>query len=225
MNSKESLRQRLQQNLFSAGRGGGKIAEQLRRQDLYRQARAIFSTPAALLHQVRINCLLDNKYLVLPTPGLKEGFFCIMPHTVPVRQLGMAITENGLRRFGRRLGPGEKYNIDLLLTGAVAVDQEGGRLGNGTGYFDLSCALLSANGWLADNHHVLAAVEPTQQVTEPLPREPWDVAMTGLVTVAGCYLFGDQGCKEYPIFWQQLSLGRIKRITPLWQLRNKSPGS
>jgi len=225
MNAKERLRQRLQHNQSSPGGSGGKLAEQLRRQDLYRQARTVFATPAALLHQMRINCLLDNKDLVLPTPGLKDGFFRIMPHTVPFRQLNMAMTESGLRRFGRRLEPGEKYGIDLLLTGAVAVDREGGRLGSGTGYFDLSCALLSANGWLTDNHHVLAVVEPTQQVTEPLPSEPWDVAMTGVITVAGCYLFGDQGRKEYPIFWQHLSSGRIKRITPLWQLRDKGPSS
>ena len=225
MNTKEQLRNRLRYNLSSPAKGGGKIAEQLRRQDLYRQARSVFATPAALLHQIRMNCLLDGKKLVMPSPGLKDGFFCIKPHTVPFRQLGMAMTESGLRRFGRRLQPGEKLAIDLLLTGALAVDREGGRLGNGTGYFDLSCAILSANGWLADDPHILAVVDRTQQVTEPLPREPWDVTMTGVVTIEGCYRFGDQGRKEYPIFWQQLAAGRIKKITPLWQLRNKNPGS
>ena len=225
MNLKASLRNRLQPNLSSPAEGVGKIAEQLRRQDLYRQARVVFATPAALLHQIRMNCLLDNKQLVMPSPGLKDGFFRIKPHTVPFRQLDMAMTERGLHRFGRRLEPGEKPAIDLLLTGAFAVDREGVRLGSGTGYFDLSCAILSANGWLADVPHILAVVDPRQQVMELLPREPWDVAMTGLVTVEGCYLFEDQDRKEYPIFWQQLSVGRIKRITPLWQLRNKSPDS
>jgi len=224
MNTKEQLRNRLQHNLSSPAKGGGKIAEQLRRQDQYRQARSVFATPASLLHQIRMNCLLDGKQLVMPTPGLRDGFFRIKPHTVPFRQLGMAMTESGLRRFGRRLEPGKKLAIDLLLTGALAVDREGGRLGNGTGYFDLSCAILSANGWLADDPHILAVVDRTQQVTEPLPREPWDVTMTGVVTVDGCYRFGGQGRKEYPIFWQQLAGGRIKKITPLWQLRNKNPG-
>ena len=225
MNSKESLRQRLQHNPVSPAIGGGKVAEQLRRQDLYRQARTVFATPAPFLRQIRINCLVDNKQLVLPTPGLKDGFFRIIPHTVPFRQLGTALTESGLRRFGRRLEPGEKYGIDLLLTGALAVDRAGGRLGNGTGYFDLSCALLSAYGWLAENHQILAVVDRLQQVTEPLPREPWDVTMTGVLTAAGCYLLHDQGRREYPIFWQQLGTDRIKKITPLWQLRNKKGAS
>jgi 5-formyltetrahydrofolate cyclo-ligase len=201
------------------------MAEYLRRQDLYREARTVFATPAALLHQMRINCLLDNKLLVMPTPGLKDGFYCITPHTVPFKQLGMAMTESGLRHFGRRLASGENPVIDLLLTGALAVDREGGRLGNGTGYFDLSCAILSACGWLADDHQVLAVVDRTQLVTEPLPHEPWDVTMSGVVTAEGCYRFAGQGRKEYPIFWQQLSAGRIKKITPLWQLRLKDPGS
>ena len=225
MNTKEQLRNRLQHNMSSPAKGGGKLAEMLRRQDLYRQARSVFATPAGLLHQIRLNCLLDNKQLVMPSPGLKDGFFRIKPHTVPFRQLGMAMTESGLRRFGRRLEPGEKLAIDLLLTGALAVDREGGRLGNGTGYFGLSCAMLSANGWLADDPRILAVVDQRQQVTEPLPREPWDVAMTGVVTVEGCCRFGDHGRKEYPIFWQQLAAGRIKKITPLWQLRHKTPGS
>jgi 5-formyltetrahydrofolate cyclo-ligase len=225
MNIKESLRQRLPPNLPSPARGGGKMAEQLRRQDLYQQTRCVFATPAALLHQIRINCLLDNKFLVMPTPGLKDGFYCITPHTVPFRQLGTAMTETGLRRFGRRLEQGENSVIDLLLTGALAVDRNGGRLGSGTGYFDLSCAILSSYGWLAENHHILAVVDRTRRVTEPLPLEPWDVTMAGVVTAEDCYLFADQGRREYPIFWQQLSAGRIKKITPLWQLRNKGPGT
>lgn len=223
MNTKEQLRDRLQHNLSSFAKEGGKVAEQLRRQDHYRQARSVFATPAALLRQIRMNCLLDGKQLVMPSPGLKDGFFCIPPYTVPFRQFGMAMTESGLRRFGRRLEPGEKLAIDLLLTVALAVDREGGRLGNGTGYFDLSCAILSANGWLADNLYILAVVDRTQQVTEPLPQEPWDVTMTGVVTVEGYTIFSDQGRQEYPIYWQQLAAGRIKKITPLWQLRNMKP--
>jgi 5-formyltetrahydrofolate cyclo-ligase len=225
MNTKEQLRKRMPHNLSLPAKGGGKVAEQLRRQDLYRQARSVFVTPAALLHQIRMNCLLDGKLLVMPSAGLQDGFFCIKPHTVPFRQFGVVMTESGLHRFGRRLEPGEKCGIDLLLTGALAVDREGGRLGNGTGYFDLSCAILSANGWLADNPNILAVVDRMQQVTVPLPRDPWDVILTGVVTVEGCYRFGDQGHNEYRIFWQQLAAGRIKKITPLWQLRNKNPPS
>jgi hypothetical protein len=101
------------------------------------------------------------------------------------------------------------------------VDREGGRLGNGTGYFDLSCALLSANGWLADAPHILAVVDQSQQVTEPLPRELWDVAMTGVVTVEGCEIFADQARSEFSIYWKELGAGRIKKITPLWQLHHK----
>lgn len=223
MNTKEQLRNTLPRNLSSSAKGGGKVAEQLRRQDLYRQARSVFVTPAVLLRQIRINCLLDGKQLVMPTAGLKDGFFCIHPHTVPFRELGMAMTESGRRRFGRRLAQSDKCGIDLLLTGALAVDREGGRLGDGTGYFDLSCAILSANGWLAENHHILAVVKRTQLLESSLPREPWDVTMSGVVTEEGCYHFGDQGPKDYPIFWQQLAVGRIKKITPLWQLRNTNP--
>lgn len=210
-------------NLSLPAKGGGKVAEQLRRQDLYRQARSVFVTPAALLHQIRVNCLLDGKQLVLPTAGLKNGFFCIKPHTVPFRQFNMAMTKTGLHRFGRRLEPGEKCGIDLLLTGALAVDRGGSRLGNGTGYFDLSCAILSANGWLADNPHILAVVDQVQQVTVPLPRDSWDVIMTGMVTMEGCYRFAEQGRNDYEIFWQQLAAERIKKITPLWQLLNRNP--
>ncbi len=223
MNPKEQLRNRLQHNLSSPAKGGGKIAEQLRRQDFYLKARTVFATPAPLLHQIRVNCLLDGKQLVMPTPGLKDGFFRIKPHTVPFRQLGMAMTESGLRRFGRRLEPGEKLAIDMLLTGALAVDRKGGRLGSGTGYFDLTCALLSANDWLASAPQILAAVDRTQQVAEPLPREPWDVILTGVLTREGCNRFGDHARREYPIFWQQLAAGRIKKITPLWQLHHKKP--
>lgn len=223
MKTKEQWRNLLPSSPLSPANGGGKIAEQLRRQDFYRQARTVFATPAALLHQARMNSLLDSKLLVTPTPGLRDCFYCIKPHTVPFRQLGLAMTESGMRRFGHRLDPGEMLTIDLLLTGALAVDPEGTRLGNGTGYFDLTCALLAANGWLVEVPQILAVVDKTQQVVGPLPRDPWDIPLTGVITVEGCERFAEQGRREFPIFWQELSTGRIKKITPLWQIRHKKP--
>jgi 5-formyltetrahydrofolate cyclo-ligase len=198
------------------------MAEAVRRLPSYRQCRQIFIAPDPGLAQLRINALLDGKELVVPGPGLKEGFYLLHPFRIPFGQLSYAVSLKGIPTHGQLLRHQElvQLAIDVLITDALAVDGAGNRLGDGSGFFDLACAVLQQAGALAEVPAIWAA--GVGVLPEQLPCDPWDVRMTGLLS--------DQGVLSFPpaarlpeIAWQELSRQRIKKLTPLWKEWGRTP--
>jgi 5-formyltetrahydrofolate cyclo-ligase len=196
----------------------GKMAEKLRSEEVYRKARRLFVTPDRALRQIRINCLLDGKQLVMPSTGLREGFFLLKPHTIPFSKLGLAATGLRLKEYGRRYDPQRDGRIDLLLTGAVAVDHDGRRLGSGAGFFDLTCSILAAERALTGEAYTAAVISRDQLTGLTLPEDPWDVRMNGVLTIDGLQSARLTGQQIFRIHWDRLSADRIKKIQPLFQL-------
>lgn len=202
----------------------GKAAEKLRGLREYRDAATLFATPDESLHQARINCLVDGKNLVMPAPSIREGFFLVPAHTVPFKDLSAAITYKGLEKHGQllKIGAIQELSVSLLLTDSLAVDLEGGRLGDGNGFFDLCCALLQELGALQQNWAVLTFILEDQISQDLLPQDACDIKVNGAVTPASIHSFQPPPRKPR-IFWDMLTQDRIKRITPLWKLfQNKS---
>jgi 5-formyltetrahydrofolate cyclo-ligase len=80
---------------------------------------------------------------------------------------------------GRRFGPDEIGKADVILVPALAVDSTGTRLGRGGGYYD--CTLTRA----APNALVLALLHDSEVLDAtitPIPREPHDVGVHGVIT-------------------------------------------
>lgn len=198
----------------------GRLAEIIRRQDSYRTATAIFITPEPLLLQARINCLQDGKTLLMPGPGLKDDFFLLEGKTIPFVKRLVAVTPQGLAEFGRPmpLAALAGFAINLLLTTAVAIDQQGNRLGDGNGFFDLSYAILAAAEALAIPHSILAVIDSNNLRQDTLPRDPWDIRMHGTVTPAGVITHNTTPETPPRIYWQALPEKRIRKIKPLWQM-------
>ncbi len=196
--------------------GGGKIAEAVRRLEPYRQCRQIFIAPDPGLAQLRINALLDGKELIVPGPGLKEGFYLLRPFRIAFGQLSFAVSLKGIPTHGQLLPHRElaQLSIGLLIAEALAVDGQGNRLGDGSGFFDLACAVLHQAGALAEAPAIWATAVAHQP--QELPIDPWDVRMTGLVAAHGLVSFPP--VERMPrIVWEQLSRQRIKKLTPLWK--------
>lgn len=226
MNQKEkvrlNLRDRFQRATFFR-KNWGKAAERLRGLSFYGNADTVFVSGGDSLRQVRINCLSDGKKLIMPAAGLKEGFFLIKPHSVPFRNISEAVTFRGLPRFGNRLTERDlsQLTINMLLTDALAIDPNGVRLGDGNGFFDLSYSLLGEAGALQEGPAVFAVVGAEQLIAGRLPVDPWDVDMTGVATSAHIHFFYQSRQQRPQIFWRELSLKRIRKIRPLWDLYQK----
>lgn len=201
----------------------GKIAEKLKGIEPYRTAKQIFAAPAPILQQIRINALFEGKKLIMPGPGLKDGFFLLKPFTVPIRDISLAVTYKGLAKHGQLLKDDELagLKIDLLVTDALALDEAGCLLGDGQGFFDLTHAVLSSYGAVSDTAKVIAVMQDAHLLERIIPPDPWDVFVDGIVTPQGHYFF-DKTKKAGPrIYWEALSKKRIKKISPLWKLSHK----
>ncbi|MCK9295333.1 MAG: hypothetical protein M0P70_09635 [Desulfobulbaceae bacterium] len=229
--AKQALREELAlqaaaQDAAGASGLSGRTAELLRRDAAYRSARQVFVSPVPSLQQVRINALLDGKELIVPAPGLKDGFYLLKPYSIPFQQLPHSVTLKGFAKAGQRLSRPEVEGlaVSLLVTDAVAVDLQGNRLGDGLGFFDLSFAILAALGAISRDALVAAFVNEWQIMAKPLPAACWDVPADILVTEQQIYRPQHDAAPPRPIFWEHLPDRKIRKITPLWWLSGgKSP--
>ncbi len=224
MTDKESIRSawlNMQANNAIAP-GWGKAAEKLRGLQVYRDVDTVFATPDASLHQARINCLVDGKNLVMPAPSIREGFFILSARSVPFKDISAATTYKGLEKNGQLLKTDAipELSLGLLLTDSLSIDFEGGRIGDGHGFFDLCCALLQEFNGLQQGWAVFTFILEEQISGAPLPQETWDIKMSGAITPAGVRTF-EAPVQKPRICWDMLPLDRIKRIDPLWKLYNK----
>ena len=202
--------------------GQGRLAENLRRLDGYKECREIFVDPSLLLHQVRINALLDGKKLVMPAAGMKEGFHLLEPFSIPFRDLSFAVTYKGLDRYSRKLFVEDipSMEISMLVGEAYVVDRQGASLGDGHGFFDLAASLFGELGGLSESCQLVAAIDDPAKIIEEVPSERWDVRFNAIVSPEGnCSLAGKPSVPA--IYWDVLPMERIKRMSPFWKLYNR----
>ena len=221
-----SLIQKVEKHENSRRRG--RMAEQVRKSAFYRQAKQLFVSPHPVLDQIRINSLADGKILIMPGPGLREGFYLLRPYSIPFKDLPVAVTYKGLAKYGEILDPGDisREKIDLMITEAMAVDRSGLRLGCGDGYFDLSCAILYALHALSEEVIILAVLKDEKLRDADLPRDPWDVEVDGVFFGNEVKFFEKKRAAFPDIHWGSLPPRRIKKIRPLrhlYQQRQKEP--
>lgn len=199
----------------------GQVAEHVRRLDKYRQSSQVFIDPSPLLKQVRINALADGKILIMPGPGLKDGFYRLDPYRIPFAKLSLAATGRELPAFGQKITTRSEaalLNINLLIGEYWAVDKRGYGVGEGKGFFDLAVALLAELEGLADDFQVLVAIQDRVRLVADLSIDPWDIAGNSILTPEKVIMLDELSLAPPGIAWDFLTLDRIRRITPLWKL-------
>jgi 5-formyltetrahydrofolate cyclo-ligase len=201
---------------------GGKTAEQIRRLPGYKKIKQVFVSPEPALTQVRINCLVDGKELIMPTAGLKEGFFLLTPFSIPFRDLGFAVSLKGVIKHGKRMKIADlsETGCGLCVGIGLAADRQGTFLGDGMGFFDLSYGILSEYKGLLQDTVTCIVVEKEQILSHSIARAPWDVQADYIVTANDIIETESIGKGKSPgrIYWEFLPEKRIRKITPLWQL-------
>jgi len=204
----------------SEGKASGKSAEIVRRLEKYRDAKRIFVGPTARLQQIRINALTDGKELLVPAPGLKEGFYLLAPYEIPFKHLAFAVGYNGLVQYGRKVAVEElcRQPVGLLLTDCLAVDPAGYFVGEGKGFFDLAVAILAELKGLSTDVEAYGLGEHEQLLGQEIEHYDWDVRLNGFITQDGISLNNAGSHAERKILWDMLPPKRIRKITPLWKL-------
>ncbi|MFP5213316.1 MAG: 5-formyltetrahydrofolate cyclo-ligase [Acidobacteriota bacterium] len=197
--------------------GWGKAAERLRRTPSYRNARTVMVSLGSALHQVRLNALTDRKMLILPTPGLQNGFVLLDPGKIPPQKKNLAIRLDQRNPYPQKIQYGKpmSHPIDLIVTDALAAGRDGSRIGDGKGHLDLQYAILFALGWLAPQASVSAV---TDRLLDSVPMEDTDVGAQRIVTATETVETGREDLPTLGVVWDRLAMKTIRRNDGLFFL-------
>src|ERR1700760_4322498 len=146
--------------------GAEAAAERLRARPEWDQARAIKSKPDSAPLPVRQPAPPDGKtvYMAVPRLAGEDPFFLLDPAHLsdPPRK---AASIKGASRSARRIPVTELASlgeVGLVVSGCVAVGEDGARLGKGGGFADLEYALASAAGLIGPDTLVVTTVHELQ---------------------------------------------------------------
>ncbi len=184
--------------------GAEKAADRLCRTSMWRRAEVIKVNPDSPQQPVRYRALLDGKKLVMATPRLRKGFILLDPSKIPHHRYMSASTIRGAFRYGRLIRLNEIPSVDLIVTGCVAVDRYGGRVGKGGGYAELEYAILRELGVIDDNVIVATTVHDVQVINERIPIEKHDLTVDAIFTPTQTIYVNPRPGKPKGIYWDLL---------------------
>lgn len=241
MNTKEvkaSIRQRIwklleEQNIARFPRpvygripnfaGAREAAMNLAKTRVWREARIVKVNPDSPQKWVRLMALRQGKLVVMATPRIREGFIILDPSRIPSFLYEKAATIRGAFQLGRKIGLDELRElggIDLIVTGSVAVDRQGHRIGKGEGYAELEYAILRELGLVGDDTPIATTVHDVQ-IVEQIPREPYDLVVDYIATPTRIIETRSGEKKPPGILWDILPCEKMREIPILMELARR----
>jgi 5-formyltetrahydrofolate cyclo-ligase len=215
-------------NRISNFTGAEAAAQRLRETDAWRAAEALKSNPDSAQLPVRQRALEDGKtvYMAVPRLAEPEPFFLLDPDHLadPPRK---AASIAGASRSARRVSVAELSPVQLVVTGCVAVGEDGARLGKGGGFADLEFALATAAGLIGPETLVVTTVHELQvRPAGSVPTAAHDAPVDLVVTperVLDCR--GTRGDRPVDgIRWAELTEEKIAAIPLLRALSPRHKG-
>lgn len=161
-------------------KGALQASQKLRETEMWKKSNVVFSNPDYAQKYCREFALKDEKILLMATPRLREGYLILKPEDVKGRE-EFASTIKGAFKYGKKA---EKLpKADLVITGSVAVDIKGNRIGKGGGYGDREISRLRQERCIDENTPIVTTVHD-MQIIEDFSElvEEHDVKITHIVT-------------------------------------------
>lgn len=177
MTDKEPLRQTVWDDLESSGEarfpfpphdripnfaGADAAADRLTDTEAWQAAEAIKANPDAPQLPVRRAAMRAGKTVFMAVPRLREEKCFLRLDPAEVDDIDDATTVGGSSEHGVPVGPDEMPEIDLIVSGSVAVSERGARIGKGEGYSDLEYAVLRELGLVDADTPVVTTVHELQ---------------------------------------------------------------
>ncbi len=155
--------------------GSREAASRLKELRAFQQARVVFCAPDYAVKAARDLVLAEGKTLAFA-----------MPHMTAFLEMRGASRPTTIRAMGRA-GTPLKSPIDLKVSGCVAVDLKGNRIGKGSGYGDQEVEKLRAWGLLPPGPFPFVALCHPLQLFDDLSHlaDPHDVPVTAVTTPEG----------------------------------------
>ncbi len=203
--------------------GAERAAERLQQTSSWESARTVKANPDAPQWPVRQRALEDGKTLYMAVPRLAEEkpFFLLDPARLSGTPRA-ASSIKGAGRSARTVDVEELEPVDLVVTGCVAVGEDGARLGKGGGFSDLELALAAEAG-LIDRHTVIATTVHDAQVVPAgrIPVTAHDFAVDLVATPTRLLEVPRRGRRRPPrVRWEELTDEKIAAIPLLRRLHH-----
>jgi 5-formyltetrahydrofolate cyclo-ligase len=131
----------------------------------WERAATVKANPDSPQWPVRTRALVDGKLVYMAVPRLagRDPFFVLDPATL-ADDPRTASSIKGASRSARTVDVDELVAVDLVVTGCVAVDESGARLGKGGGFSDLELAIAAEAGLVDERTVVVTTVHDVQVV-------------------------------------------------------------
>ncbi|WP_245779437.1 5-formyltetrahydrofolate cyclo-ligase [Halostagnicola kamekurae] len=238
--SKQDIRERVWDDLEESGEarfpfpphgripnfaGAKAAADRLAARPEWNRAETIKANPDAPQLPVRRRALREGKTVYMAVPRLRDERCFLRLDPDELEDYDAATTVSGSSEHGVQVGPEAVSQIDLIVSGSVAVGTDegsspGARIGKGEGYSDLEYAILTELGLVDEETPVATTVHERQCIDEEIPTTDHDVPMDLIVTPDRA-LEPDDAVDRGPsgIDWALLSDERLEEIPVLDQLR------
>jgi 5-formyltetrahydrofolate cyclo-ligase len=199
--------------------GAEAASERLRAHDAWGSARTVKSNPDSPQWPVRQRALEDGKVVYMAVPRLAEDdpFFLLDPDDLADTPR-KASSIKGASRSARTVAVEELDPVDLVVTGCVAVDRSGARLGKGGGFSDLEYALAWEAGLIGPDTVVVTTVHDVQVLPDgDIPVTDHDFRLDLIVTPDEA-IECSGGRAPASIRWNELTDDKIRSIPLLARL-------
>ena len=182
---------------------------------------SIFVTPDNNLAALRVLLMRQQSQFIATTYGITRGFVVLDPARVPLEQVELAATLDGMEHYARPVTLKElacEPPLSLLVTGASAVTHYGLRMGKGHGFFDLEWAMLCEIGLITPQTLVVAVAHDCQVIEQDFPPDPHDTIVDYIVTPSRTLKVNSTYPKPAGLFWEKISQDLLDTIPPLQEL-------
>ena len=204
-------------------RGCETAADRVGELTAWQDARVIKGNPDKAQRPLRQKALEEGKTLYMAVPRLRQEqcFVELDPATMGTSP-SEASTIAGAFRWGRPVYVEEMQPVDLVISGSVAVNHVGTRVGKGGGFADLEYGLAIAAGIVSPQTPVVSTVHPMQVLDEDLPYTRHDVFLDYIVTPEEVVRCSGEMPRPTGIYWDDLPPSKIRQIPLLKRLKDQA---
>jgi 5-formyltetrahydrofolate cyclo-ligase len=197
--------------------GAKAAADRLTRHPAWVAAEVIKANPDSPQTHARRLALAQGKTLVMAVPRLRDlhPFRLLDPRKLSEEELREAATIKGALKHGKVIDLDQVPELDLVLTGSVAVNLKGARLGKGGGFSDLEYGLLTEAGRIDRRTVIATTVHPIQILRENLLMTGHDIPLNLVATPRAVIEVDGAYRRPTGILWDHLQPPQIHEIPVL----------
>jgi 5-formyltetrahydrofolate cyclo-ligase len=195
--------------------GAELAAERLAALPEWQNARVVKLNPDSPQLHVRARAIDDGKLVYVAVPKLSAAapFLTLERRHLDVPAL-LASSVEGAARHGLPTRLEDMQPLDLIVSGTVAVNAAGARIGKGGGYADLELALLVELGLVTDATTIATTVHDLQFLSEALPETEHDFRVDVIATPTRL-LRCPRSPRPRGIVWEHLDVAKVEAIPVL----------